>query len=63
MKEINSTLRSFWELEAIGIAPEKDNKTNEDTIEMFEKSVQFRTGRYEVCLPWKTEKNELSSDF
>ena len=45
---LNEQLKSFWELESLGIHP---NETNE--YEMSIGNIQFSEGRYQVSLPWK----------
>ena len=62
--QMHNTLRSFWETESIGIITERETKRcDEETMHLFEKSVQFKEGRYEVSLPWKSENNNLSSNY
>ena len=45
---LNDTLRSFWELESLGISASCPSVHQE-----FEEKISFKDGRYEVCLPWK----------
>ncbi|GFW09800.1 uncharacterized protein TNCV_868621 [Trichonephila clavipes] len=60
--DLNTTLRSFWELESIGV--KNENCSEEDvSFEMFKQRVHFKNGRYEVELPWKRDSNELSDNF
>ena len=55
---LDETLKSFWELESFGIPAVDRSLYNElcDTIE-------FRKGRYEVSLPWKTPKPDLLNNY
>ena len=63
-EKINHTLRSFWEIESIGIMNEKESlKSNEEALQLFEKTVQFKEERYEVRLPWKNEDHDLPSNY
>ena len=63
-EKINHTLRSFWEIESIGIMNEKESlKSNEEALQLFEKTVQFKEERYEVRLPWKNEDHYLPSNY
>lgn len=62
-EKINHTLRSFWETESIGIVTEEIKKGDEEMMQLFEKSVQFNEGRYQVSLPLKNENNNLSSNY
>ncbi|GFS65475.1 uncharacterized protein TNCV_2468791 [Trichonephila clavipes] len=60
--DLNTTLRSFWELESIGV--KNENCSEEDvSFEMFKQRVHFKNGRYEVELPWKRDSNELSDNL
>ena len=54
MDELNSTLRSFWELESLGI-----RESDRSVYDEFENSIQLKEGRYEVQLPWKKFHNPL----
>lgn len=57
-KSLDDRLRSFWELESLGIhAPEKTQ------LEEFSSSVRFQDGRYEVALPWKEVHEPLSDNY
>lgn len=59
MDELNSTLRSFWELESLGnYDPDKSSVYDE-----FESSIQFKQGRYEVSLPWKEFHDPLPDNY
>ena len=48
MEPLNDTLRSFWELESLGIRGPEKTVHNE-----FVETVTFKDGRYEVSLPWR----------
>ncbi|KAF0302180.1 hypothetical protein FJT64_025724 [Amphibalanus amphitrite] len=52
-----STVRSFWELEALGIGPKEDDVENDPVLVQFEKDIEFNesSGRYKVKLPWKRD--------
>lgn len=59
--EISTQLRSFWELEHIGIK-EQETSTNEIApFEDFKKKVKYEDGRYQVFLPWN-DKVEMLKD-
>lgn len=45
-------LRSFWDLESIGINP-LESCVDNSTLKHFNETIQFKDGRYEVALPWK----------
>ena len=57
-KTLDDTLRSFWELEAMGI---KD--PDHGVLTQFEEKVKFRDGRYEVALPWKDPHPALPTNY
>jgi len=57
-QHLSSQLRSFWELESLGIT-----KEDEPVHARFKKNVAFRDGRYEVCLPWKEFHNPLPDNY
>ncbi|GFX46325.1 DUF1758 domain-containing protein [Trichonephila clavipes] len=61
--DLNTTLRSFWELESIGVKNENCSSEEDVSLEMFKQRVHFKNGRYEVELPWKRDSNELSDNF
>ncbi|GFY12061.1 integrase catalytic domain-containing protein [Trichonephila clavipes] len=61
--DLNTTLRSFWELESIGVKNEDCYSEEDVRLEMFKQRVHFKNGRYEVELPWKRYSNELSDNF
>lgn len=52
--ELDEKLRTFWELESIGIKQE-ENSVLETVIE----TITFRNQRYEVGLPWKEARDSL----
>lgn len=54
-----SLVRSFWELEHIGIQANEIERKPDKTIESFNKNVNFDGDRYEVGLPWKDEKKGM----
>ena len=45
---LDDCLRSFWELESLGIT-----KTDKSGYEEFSEKIRLVEGRYEVSLPWK----------
>ncbi|GFX37078.1 uncharacterized protein TNCV_1712711 [Trichonephila clavipes] len=61
--DLNTTLRSFWELESTGVKNENCSSEEDVSFEMFKQRVHFKNGRYEVELPWKRDSNELSDNF
>ncbi|GFV75439.1 integrase catalytic domain-containing protein [Trichonephila clavipes] len=61
--DLNTTLRSFGELESIGVKNENCSSEEDVSFEMFKQRVHFKNGRYEVELPWKRDSNELSDNF
>ncbi|GFT25707.1 uncharacterized protein TNCV_1517251 [Trichonephila clavipes] len=49
--DLNTTLRSFWELESIGVKNENCYSEEDVCLEMFKQRVHLKNGRYEVELP------------
>ena len=52
------SVKSFWELESIGISPDKEDSV----LTRFENDLRQVEGRYEVTLPWKSGARELLLD-
>ena len=52
--ELGAKLRTFWELESIGIKQEENS-----VLETFKETVIFKNQRYEVGLPWKEAHDPL----
>ena len=48
LKDLDNTLRKFWELESLGVV---DSEVS--VYEQFGSNITLRNGRYEVCLPWR----------
>ena len=46
---IDKTLRSFWELEYLGI----EEVSSDPACDHFASTLQVKDGRYEVSLPWR----------
>ncbi|GFV12330.1 integrase catalytic domain-containing protein [Trichonephila clavipes] len=61
--DLNTTLRSFWELESIGVKKENCNSEEDVSLGVFKQRVHFKNGRYEVELAWKRDSVELSDNF
>ena len=57
-KSLDEQLRSFWELESLGI--QEEEKTLYDD---FATRVAFRDGRYQVSLPWKEYHEPLPNNY
>ena len=57
-KSLDDTLRSFWELESLGIKnPERSVQ------EEFSENIHFKDGRYEVSLPWRESHPMLPDNY
>ena len=62
VNEVTFSLKSFWELEQMGIEDDKQEKwsSEEDfAVQQFNKSLKFDGERYEVALPWRKDHLEL----
>ncbi len=55
---LNDTLRSFGDLESLGIKADEQS-----AYEQFTASIQFLDGRYEVSLPWKDPHPVLPNNY
>ncbi|XP_077548532.1 uncharacterized protein LOC144161808 [Haemaphysalis longicornis] len=54
--ESSSLLRSFWELESVGVTDAlDDDPPGKHVRRNFEASITQSNGRYEVALPWKAD--------
>ena len=61
---ISSQLKAFWEIESLGITKEEPSDPDEEeALQRFENTTQFKNGRYAVELPWRHEKPELPDNY
>ncbi|KAG1927518.1 hypothetical protein F2P79_024188 [Pimephales promelas] len=61
---VSERLKAFWETESLGITMQQSNSPEEeDALRMFEKTTQYKNGRYEVELPWRPDKPELPDNY
>ncbi|ELU02776.1 hypothetical protein CAPTEDRAFT_215558 [Capitella teleta] len=58
-KVSESLVKSFWNLDSIGVCPEEECETGDAILKQFSKSVSFADGRYEVGLLWKDKHPPL----
>ena len=58
LKELDDRLRSFWNLESLGVGIEED-----PMLEEFNNSICFKEGRYEVSLPWRESHAPLPTNY
>ena len=58
-KELDANLRSFWELESLGI----QSPASDPVIDQFTGSVKMKNGRYEVSLPWRAYHDPLPNNY
>lgn len=57
---LDATLRSFWEVESLGVEPEL---TEDSVSDHFASSVKMRANRYEVSLPWCECHDPLPTNY
>eukprot|EP00117_Sycon_ciliatum_P034134 scpid9570/ scgid26125/ len=58
------TIENFWKTESIGIEdPLEDKSQDEQAMEIFDNSVDFKNGRYEVKWPRKPDATEPPRNF
>ncbi|XP_075550117.1 uncharacterized protein LOC142583513 [Dermacentor variabilis] len=61
--EISRQLRSFWELEHLGIVNDAQLTAKEDSVlRAFEETITQKNGRYQVALPWKENASDLTDN-
>ncbi len=58
METLNETLRSFWEIESLGI-----KQPDRCVLADFEDGIKCVNGRYEVLLPWKDVHPPLPDNY
>ena len=59
MLELDEQLRSFWELESLGIQKREKTLYYDDLAT----HIAFRGGRYQVALPWKEFHEPLPNNY
>ena len=57
-KSLDDRLRSFWDLESLGIRQPEETMYDE-----FANAITFQDGRYEVSLPWKDFHEPLPDNY
>ena len=62
-KDLNATLTKFWEINKI--PDEYNDPEATDVQKHFQDTIEFNkvTGRYNVRLPWKDNKQNLPANF
>ncbi|XP_070385218.1 uncharacterized protein [Dermacentor albipictus] len=61
--EISRQLKSFWDLEHIGIVDDAQLTTKDDSVlRAFEETITQKNGRYQVALPWKENASDLTDN-
>lgn len=58
VRETDSLLRAFWELESLGIVDRESS-----LYDQFKTNIVFKEGRYEVPLPWRNSPISLSLNY
>ena len=58
-RELNDTLKLFWDLESMGIQP----LSNDPVSDYFTNTVRMVDGRYEVSLPWQESHEPLPDNI
>ena len=58
-RELDANLRSFWELESLGI----QSPTTDPVSDQFASTVKMKDGRYEVSLPWQAYHDPLPDNY
>ncbi|XP_054717305.1 uncharacterized protein LOC129226700 [Uloborus diversus] len=61
---INTQLKSFWNLESLGIIEKNEGNTaNLDAVKEFQANLKFVNGRYEARLLWKGSRELLGNNL
>ncbi|KFM56510.1 hypothetical protein X975_03930, partial [Stegodyphus mimosarum] len=58
-----SELKMFFELESLGSKDDPYCHEEDKALEIFNETVCFKAGRYEVTLPWKRDWSELADNY
>ena len=58
MNKLDQTLHSICDLESLGII-----NADKSVLEVFDRSMHFKEGRYEVSLPWKEYHATLPTNY
>lgn len=61
-ENIENNLKTFWDLETLGIKDDPKLKEEDKALEIYNDTVQFKDGRYVVKLPWKRDWRELKDN-
>jgi hypothetical protein len=57
-QELNTTLKTFWDLESLGILERGD-----PVLDHFTSTIQMKCRRYEVALPWREHHSPLPDNY
>ena len=57
-ENLDEVLRSFWNLESLGI-----KSVEETVLDEFSQTIRFKDGRYQVALPWKDPHPPLPDNY
>ncbi|XP_035213351.1 uncharacterized protein LOC118187270 [Stegodyphus dumicola] len=60
---VEAQLKKFFDLESIGIRDDPNSYDEDKALEIFNKTVSFKDGRYIVSLPWKKRWEHLGDNF
>lgn len=62
--QISKQLHAFWEVESLGIVNKPLQSPEEtDALQSFEETTTFKDGHYQVELPWRSDRSNLSDNF
>ncbi|XP_024119392.1 uncharacterized protein LOC112140627 [Oryzias melastigma] len=62
--QISKQLHAFWEVESLGIVNRQVESSEDlDVLQSFEQTTTFENGRYQVELPWRSDKDQLPDNF
>ncbi|XP_068240898.1 uncharacterized protein [Palaemon carinicauda] len=58
---INPPLENLWKLDTIGFTKEPFSHLEEKAVDLFKRTTQYKTGKYVVQLPFKSDKHPDSN--
>ncbi|XP_060585235.1 uncharacterized protein LOC132741157 [Ruditapes philippinarum] len=56
---VKPNLEDFWNVESIGVIEKQNISDDEHAMKMFQDTIQFENGRYQVTWPWTEEFPDL----
>lgn len=62
--QLSKHLHAFWEVESLGIVNQQsESPEDSEILQRLEQTSTFENGRYQVELPWRCDKGQLTDNF